>query len=124
MIKSFFNPIKNQLDVVYSGRVTIVELLDYINEVKNNKDLPRRLKIYTIAQNIEMDFKPEDLGKIVGAVMESIKNYKFMIDAFVVDKSKETAFSILFKSMSEQENYKFNVFSSTKAAEQWLSYFK
>lgn len=124
MIYSSFNQIKNQLDVVYSGSVTFEELIDYIDSVKNNRILPRRLKICTVAKNIDMIFEPEDLGKIVGAVTESIKNFEFTVSAFVVDKSKETAFSLLFKSMSEQENYRFNVFSSTKAAEQWLSYFK
>lgn len=120
MIDFTFNVPKNRLDVTYTGIVTSNEIIDYIETVKNDKSLPRTLKIYTIAQNIEMNFKPEDLYKIVEAVKKSIQNYNFMIDAFIVDKTKETAFSLLFSNLSKHDNYKFNVFSTEQAAERWL----
>jgi hypothetical protein len=123
MINLSYNSTKDRLDVNYTGVVTLEEIIDYIETVKNDKSLPRTLKILTIANNITMDFKTEDLAKIVYAVTESVKNYDFMIDAFIVDKSKETAFSLLFSNISTRDNYKFNVFSTEDAAQKWISSF-
>ena len=123
MINFTFNSLKNRLDVIYKDIVTLEEIIDYIETVKNDKSLPRKLRIFTIAKNIEMDFKTEDLPKIAYAVNESIKCYDLMIDAFIVDKTKETAFSLLFSNLSNQDKYKFKVFSTEQAAEKWLSSF-
>lgn len=123
MINLNYNSHKNRLDVIYSGTVTLEEIIDYIETVKNDKSLPRTLKILTTAINIVMDFKTEDLTKIVQAVTESIKNYDLMVDAFIVDKSKETAFSLLFSNISSRDNYRFSVFSTKKSAEAWLCNF-
>ncbi len=123
MINLNYNSIKDRLDVNYSDTVTLDEIIDYIETVKNDKSLPRKLKIRTIANNIIMDFKTEDLPIIVKAVSKSVEIYDLMIDAFIVDKSKETAFSLLFSKISNRDNYKFKVFSTEEAAEQWLKHF-
>lgn len=121
MIQYSFNADKNRLDVLYTGVVTLKQILDYIASVENNKEFPRVLRIFTIARGIEMDFRPEDLHKVVKAVEDSVLNYEFIVDAFIVDKTKETAFSLLFSNISQKENYRFNAFSTEDAAENWLN---
>jgi hypothetical protein len=123
MINLSFNPSQNRLEVHYSDVIILDEIIDYIETVKNDLSLPRKLKILTFARGSSMDFGHEDLPKIVQAVEKSLKNYELMLDAFVVDKSKETAFSLLFSNLSERKDYRFNVFSTTEAAEKWLKQF-
>ncbi len=123
MINFTFNAPQNRLDVRYSETIVLDEIIDYIETVKNDPSLPRKLKILTFAHGSTMNFKHEDLPKIVQAVRDSRKNYELMLDAFVVDKSKETAFSLLFSDLSKRRNYKFRVFSTTEAAEKWLNQF-
>ncbi|MBN2236748.1 MAG: hypothetical protein JW729_04265 [Bacteroidales bacterium] len=121
MISHSFNASKNRLDVVYTGIVTLDEIIDYIETVKNDASLPRKLKIFTVAKNIEMNFKHDDLHHIVTAVESSAARYKLMVDAFIVDKAKETAFSLLFGNKSQSDNYELKVFSTHEAAENWLN---
>lgn len=110
----------NLLEVKYEGTISVKELIDYINETRKNKSYPRDLRIITDARNVKMDFNPDDLSKIIEANTKSLKNYNSITDAFVIDKPKETALSLLFQELSKNKNYKFKIFFKLDNAINWI----
>ena len=91
MVKSDFNPETGVLDSRFEGKVYIKEIVDYIDATRLNKEYPRFLKILTDATKADMIFVPTDLNKIVEANNASLEQYDYIIDAIVIQSSKETA---------------------------------
>lgn len=110
----------NLLEVKYEGIISVEELIEYINETRSNESYPRDLRIITDARNVKMDFNPNDLNKIVEANTKSLKKYNSITDAFVIDKPKETALSLLFQELSKNKKYKFNIFFNLDNAINWI----
>lgn len=121
MIFSEFNHQSGFLDSKFEGEVVLKEIIVYINETKNNKTLPRVLKILTDSTKAEFCIASTDLGKIVEANNQSLEQYDYIIDAIVLARPKETALSILYMEMAKNKKYYFRVFSTQRAAKEWLS---
>ena len=57
---------------------------------------------------------------IKNELLKSIKKYKTIKEAIVVDSPNETAITILYEEYIDFKNYKHNIFSTKKAAINWL----
>lgn len=71
-----------------------------------------------------MLFGHNDIETIVNTNKESLKNYDCIIDALIVNQPAETALSVFFKLLSENEKYKAKKISTPKAAKYWLTNLK
>ncbi|PXY00746.1 hypothetical protein DF185_12625 [Marinifilum breve] len=120
MIKTFFNPKTQILESTYSGKVSLNEIVEYINETKCNPNYPRALKILTYCSDSEMTFGPNDIPKIVEANNQSLAKYDSITDALIVNNPNETALIIFFQMLSENKKYKVDAFSTEEAAMNWL----
>ena len=120
MITTKFNTCTNILEVTYFGDVTSKEIIDYIIATMNNSNYPRELKILTDASKAKMCFDPDDIHKIVDANNRSLKKYDSITDALIVVNPNETALTVFFKFLSENEKYAVNAFATKKAASEWL----
>ena len=121
MISTKFNQQTGILETKYLGDITLKEIVDYINATKINSVYPRNLRILTDASQANMLFGHNDIETIVNANNESLKNYDCIIDALIVNQPTETALSVFFKLLSENEKYKAKVFSTNKGAILWLT---
>ena len=121
MISTQFNNSNNILEVKYSGDVSLNQILEYINETKLNSKYPRTLKILTNATEANMSFSPNDVQAIVDANNKSLQNYDYIIDAIIVANPNETALSVFFQLLSENQKYKFKVCSNYETAKLWLT---
>lgn len=121
MILSEFDHQSGFLNSKFECEVILKEIIDYIDATKNNKSLPRVLKILTDSTKAIFCIAPNDLSKIVGANNQSLEQYDYIIDAIVLNRPKETALSILYQELAKNKKYFFNVFSTQKAAIEWLS---
>ncbi len=120
MIIVKFDSKKGTLHSKFEGKVTLKEIVDYIVATKENKSYPRVLKILTNATHADMVFSPEDLAVIVEENYKSLEKYEYIIDAIVISSPKETAFSVLYQELAKTKKYLFQVFSTDKAAIEWL----
>ncbi len=121
MIKVEFNNTDNYLHSTFEDEIKKNDLIDYINATRLNKSYPRKLKIITDSTKANMVLSSADLELVIEANIQSLQHYDFIIDAIVTLYPKETAYSMLYKKMSAMKNYKFEVFSTEKAAVDWLS---
>jgi len=120
MVLTEFNEKSGILHSKFDGVVSLLEVVEYIRATKNNTTYPRDLKILTDSREAIMNFNVDDLDVIVLENTQSIKNYDSITDAIVLDGAIETALSLLYQELSKLKNYKFNVFSTEKAALNWL----
>ena len=102
------------------GNIYLQEVVDYIRSTKENKDHPRDLKIISDASQAIFVFTINDLEVIINENNASLEKYDSIIDALIVEDPKSTALSILYQRLERNNKYKFNVFSTNEAAEEWL----
>jgi hypothetical protein len=120
MVSAKFNKETGILDSTFSGDVRVEEIIEYIDATKNNNTYPRLLKILTDATSANMIFEPEDIPKIVRANFQSLEKYDYIIDGIVVSSALETALTVLYQQFSRTNKYRFQMFSTREAAENWL----
>jgi len=115
-----FNHQTGILETKYMGNIYLQEVVDYIRSTKENKDHPRDLKIISDASQAIFVFTINDLEVIINENNASLEKYDSIIDALIVEDPKSTALSILYQRLERNNKYKFNVFSTHEAAEEWL----
>ncbi|MFD1293807.1 hypothetical protein ACFQ5N_08170 [Lutibacter holmesii] len=120
MIISNFNKQTKILETEFTVDVSLNEIINYIIATKKNKTYPRLLKIKTNATTANFTFSIDDLEKIVIENRKSLEKYDFIIDAIIVEDPKTTVISMLYKELEKNKKYKFNIFSTEKAATMWL----
>ncbi len=120
MIQEFFNPSSGILESTWEGPTDLQEIIDYIRRTKVNPDYPRKLKILTFAEKALLTVSLDDLNLIAQENKQSVENYIYIVDAFIVDEAIVAALSTMYKKVSAVKNYQFNIFSSREAARNWL----
>lgn len=120
MVTHKFNHQNEILETKFFGEVTLREIIDYIESTRLNKLLPRKLKIRTDATDANFVFSVGDLDKIIKANNRSLEEYQSIIDGIIVAGTLNTALSILYQRLGYNPKYRFNVFSTAEAADEWL----
>jgi len=120
-----FNNKTRILETVFEDKITVVEFIDYIETVRDDDTLPKKLKIFSDASNgkFARRINSKELKKFLDINKETLKQKDFICDAFVVSSSVEMALGMLYKSLIKIKNYKFNIFSTKEAAIDWLNQF-
>lgn len=120
MVEEKFNTTTNILETIYSGDVTLTDVVNYIVATKNNKKYPRVLKIISDARNAVFNFSIDDLNIIMEENYKSLENYNCIIDAIIVDDPHNTVLTVLYKELVKTNKYKFEIFSTKTTAINWL----
>ena len=123
MVVSEFNSETGILESKFIGEVYLKEIIDYIISTKENNSYPRLLKIITDANQANFNFSINDLEEIIIENEKSLEKYDGIIDAIIVDNPKNTAISMFYKELKMNDKYKFEIFSTKKAALNWLKSF-
>ncbi len=122
MISSRYNNETGMLETIFEGKVAISDLKDYIISVREDKTLPKRLKIFSDASNgkFARKVKPKELVQFLEENRITLTQKEFIYDAFVISGPMEMALGMLYKRLNKIGNYKFNIFSTKEAALSWL----
>jgi len=120
MIKYSFDSKEQIMYVNFSGTVSFEELLDHVSPKENRQNYPKRLKILTNSARAKIDIKPTELKLIKAQLLETIKSFDKVYDAFVVEGPFETALSMMYMDVGKNRKYEFKVFSSLEGAMAWL----
>jgi len=123
MIIQKFNPATGFLETIYSGKVSLTDILKYNSRIRKNRRYPRKLKILSDATAVQFVLTKEDLKIISERVKQMLNDYDAVYDAMILNKPKETAYSMLYKGMAKIKNYHFQYFSTKEAALEWLNSF-
>ena len=123
MVISEFNPTTEILESCFEGDVCLNEILEYIIATKKNQSFPRNLKIRTDSSKGIFNFSVDDLNAIIIENEKSLEKYDSITDAIIVSDPKTTALAMLFQELEKNPKYKFQIFATKEAAEDWLSQF-
>ncbi|MCB2197397.1 MAG: STAS/SEC14 domain-containing protein [Bacteroidetes bacterium] len=122
MINSKFDKAEGILFVEFVGEITADELNNYIVSVRENTELPNKLKILSDASNGKFAKKVgrKELLNFLEENKVTLSQKEAIHDAFVVSNAFEMALGMLYREFNKINNYKFNVFSTKEAALSWL----
>lgn len=120
MITFHFNKTLDILEVTYSGKIEFSDLIEFGNKMYSNKTLPRKLKILTDVTKAEYILKHSEFKDLVSALRKHISVYKSVHAAYIQNKPKETAYSMILELEANIPNYHHAVFSAPEAAIDWL----
>ncbi|MFP4367755.1 MAG: hypothetical protein ACLFQA_11735 [Bacteroidales bacterium] len=120
MIRFEFNDQLQILEVFYEGTINFIDLVDYGNKIFSNSSLPRDLKILTYASGAGYHLEHHELPLLTKKLEEHIRPYNKIRAAFIQSRPRETAYSILMEQEIAHDKYDHAVFSTRKAALEWL----
>ena len=120
MIRYHFNKGKNVLETFYEGDIELNDINKFADELANNNDLPRQLKIISDARNANYIFSKDDIPEVIEMIKDMSTNYETIKVAFLQSKPLETAFSSIFANRQNIPNYFQKIFSTPEAAWVWL----
>jgi hypothetical protein len=105
----------------YSSNVTTLEhMLQGIDGIISNKELPRDLKILEDGRGSQVTFPPKDLSILVERLELALIQYRSLRQAVVHDDPRNTALAVLINRLMKNEKYILEVFSTMEAARLWL----
>lgn len=104
----------------WTGDVYLKDIIDCIDSVSMNRDLPRRLRIITDSSKAKLLVQPEELPLIVEANLKRLDYYDTIIDAMIPANPHDTALAILYMELAAIAKYSFRIFSTPEAALKWL----
>jgi len=113
------------LETKIEGNIRIEDIINYIIDVRDNKMLPEKIKIFTEASKGKLveKVRKKELEKFLVENKKTLNQKEFIYDAFVVSEPFETALGLLYQDLIEMRNYKFKIFTTKKAAIAWLNQF-
>ncbi len=121
MITSNFDERTGIFYVEMTGNIKLDEMLDHVSTKESRQYLPKKLKLLTDARHSVFTIDPNGLKLIKNEMQNTLKKYDRIVDAFLVENTKDTAISVLYMEMARIENYIFKVFNTEEAALRWLS---
>jgi len=111
----------NIFTVIFTGTISFDEIISYLNDFGQMKDLPKSLKLLYNFIDAEFDLNPVKIQIISDKAIEVTALYDNIQTAFVVAEPKITAYSMLFSLMSANEKALREIFSTVLAAKNWLT---
>ena len=108
------------LVLTVENELTPGAVIDYYNELGENRDYPRDLKVICFVTAKDYLVKPEDLDEMVGVLDKTCVSYNTLAEAFVAEDPYSTVITTLFSEKAKMPNYRSKVFSTKEAALKWL----
>ncbi len=118
-----FNEKSGILETKYTGVLKIEGIIFHYTRINNDDSLPRDLKVLIDCRGVQMDLKVDEISLSYDAVRKALLSYNYIKEAILVDKPPETVVAMMFeKDHSDFDSYSFRVFSTEKAARNWLAH--
>mgnify|MGYP001040311091 CR=1 FL=1 len=113
------------VETTFEGEISSQEMIEYINSVREDKELPQTLRIFSDATRAKLKerFGIKNLKQFLKENKFMLEQKEFVYDGFLISKPFETALVMLYKEFNKFENYRVNVFSTKGAAITWLKQF-
>lgn len=121
MFQNHYNTEDNILYTKWIGKISLEDILQYVQLIDSKEDLPRDLRTLELFIDVELMFDDSELGKIADSVVVTIGKYKTFYSALVFNQPIPSAYGLLYQNLTETfSNYKTEVFTTQEAAKKWL----
>lgn len=111
---------EDYLEVSLKGNIDLSEYIALLKSVGDQKKLPKVLKVLGIDNGVKINFKSSDVILLAKIREQSILMFQEVKHAWVVKDPQNTALAFLTSSATNSPNYTVNIFSTQKAALDWL----
>lgn len=123
MIQWNYDRNRNLIEAKFSGPISFQEIQDHVKSLGRIENLPDRLNIlddFTEA-DYKLLFKSRKGMKVLRDIRSRMPKYKLVKEAIIQNNPYIAAFSFLYrKFFTGTRNYQIRVFSTRKAALEWL----
>lgn len=107
--------------VKFTGLVLFKEIIDYLEEFRNLKDIPLNLKMLYDLSEADFNLTQPEIKKLSEKASEVTAHFNFIYTAFVVSEPKVTAYTMLFSLMVPNAKSLRELFASKENALNWLN---
>jgi len=123
MISSHFNEKLKILETDFKDDINEADILKYLSSFRENTTYPRHLKTLVDASEANFIFSYRSLKAFNQARVKSLENYCIVVTAVIVNSPTTAAIATLYQALVRDKKYKYKVFSTHKAAKDWLNSF-
>jgi hypothetical protein len=120
MIKPINDASGTIIFVKQHGVVTLENMRLGISFLRDNKDLPKNLRILEDSTDVKVTFSIKEIDFLVEALNETTQNFSTVKHAVILNSPVNTVFAMILASKKLVKNYELSVFSSVSAALAWL----
>ena len=120
MVRFNFNKATGILHSESYGEVSIQGMLDVLEYLKTNLELPRNLLILEDARQAHPKFHVKDLIQVGEKVKEIVPLYQTIKHAVIHVTPTNTVYAMMFAQKHAPSNYQMEVFSTEEGATEWL----
>jgi len=111
------------LEVKMRGVVNIEDVLNHYVSIAGDKSLPDKIKVLVDLKETRLNINPDELDNYTESMEKALSRFVHIKEAIVVEKPRETAIAMLLgKELSGSKNYFIEIFSTERAAANWLAY--
>jgi len=119
MIGMCYNESLDIVDIIFKDDIYLDDLLEFINNIRYNKHLPRKLRLLTDATKAHYKFSLNEIPTIIKSLSET-KKYEIIKYAVIHAKPLETALSTILQKENTPLHFEHKVFSTRASAIEWL----
>ena len=101
--------------------VSLTDMLNGINFLKQNTKLTRELRIIEDAKDSTITFTMADIPTLTNEIEEVSKHYKSIRHAVIHNSPCNTAMAMFIKLKSKNNIYQIQIFSTKENAQIWLN---
>ncbi len=123
MITNKYNTENNILETIFSGMIEPEEILLFMQEVNNNKNLPDKLNALIDVRTADFDFEPIAIQSIVKANFRMNKSYQMINNAILANNANDATLTLFHQYTIDSEKYHVKIFTDRDKAETWLNNF-
>ncbi|MDP3443154.1 MAG: hypothetical protein Q8T08_09885 [Ignavibacteria bacterium] len=110
----------NYLYIKSDDIITLESKLKVFESFKNNKTLPRNLRVLDCVGNSTLSFNLSGIRQIMKKALEVTEEYDSISYAVVLNKALYVAYLIYADTIFSNSKFSIKVFSTLKAAKIWL----
>ncbi len=121
MIQYNFNQEKNYIEATFTGKINQGEIVNYINSLMKENQLPENLKGIIDAREASFNIHPADLYNILSENVKMFSRFNSLKVAIIIKNPVDTALAMIFTRLIQLERYLFKVFTTETAAERWIN---
>jgi hypothetical protein len=115
-----FNNEQNFLDVVFSDMIDPSEILNFMKDINNKKDLPRKLNVILDVREADFIFEPITIQNIVKANFRMNKSFQKINNAILANNPEDATLSMFNQYTRDSKNYHVKMFSDGEKALSWF----
>ena len=107
--------------VKFTDVIVYCDIINFLKEFKSLPNLPEKITLLYDLTDVDMDLTIDEIHMLSKYADAATENFTLVRTAFLVDKPKLAAYSMLFSEFNGNSRNERRIFSTHRAAEIWLN---